>query len=477
MIQKMVPVLFLFIGLPAVLAERELAVTVYNQDFGVVKDTREFQTPNGTGLLTFTDVAARIDPTSVQITNPGNPNFTVREQNYENNLVSGEKLLEKMIDKPITALLEDGKSFTGQLLSAESGALTLQTADGVKIIDRNERFSQIVLPALPDGLLLKPTLVWQVANGMGKQEKIQVTYQTAGMNWTASYNVLVRPEKKLLDINGWVTMINGSGSRYPDAHLKLVAGEVHKVKPEENLARPMMMKARGEMMDMAAAPAGFQERAFAEYHLYDLGRTTTLEDNETKQIELFDVRDISYVTEYLFEDSQMYPIYEDQYGGPPTTGEDKGQPLKVVATIENKKENKLGIPLPAGQVRIYQEDTQKADHLIGQDSIEHTPKDEKVRLTIGRAFDVVGGKKRVSMNRIDNNTFTQDIVIRIRNHKAGPVSIVVRDLFLPYMNWTIEQSSETYRKTDYRTVEFKFNLSGNSEKQIKYRVRYEQERW
>jgi len=472
---NMLQVFVFFMCLPIALADRELALTVYNQDFAVIKDTRTFQTPEGAGPLTFTDVAAKMDPTSVQITNAGNPKFTVREQNFENNLVSAEKLLEKMIDQPITALLEDGKSFTGQLLSADADTVTLQTTEGVKIIERNKHFGQLVLPKLPDGLLLRPTLVWQVSNAAGGNERIEITYQTAGFNWSADYNVLIRPEKSALDINGWVTINNSSGSEYPDAHLKLVAGEVHKVKPEMAMDRAAGMHKALAMAVPEAAPRGFEERAFAEYHLYDLGRKTTVANNETKQIELFDVRDVKYTTEYLFEEPEIQFFYDESPG--PATGEDKLRPLKLVATIENKKQNKLGIPLPAGNVRMYQEDAQKTDHLVGQDHIEHTPKDEKVRLTVGQAFEVVGGKRMVSQNRVSENAFTQDVVIRIRNHKDKAVPGVVRDHLMGQMNWTIEQNNETYRKVDYRTIEFKFNLPANSEKRINYRVRYEGYTW
>jgi hypothetical protein len=456
--------------------EREVALTVYNQDFAMVKDTRVFATPKGTGVLTFTDVAARIDPTSVQITNLGNPKFMVREQNFENNLVSSSKLLEKMLDRPVTVLLDDGRSFAGQLLSAEPAAVSLATGDGVKIIERNSHFGQIVLGTLPEGLLLRPALVWKVGNSTGGNDKMEIAYQTAGFNWSADYNVLLKPEQHTLDINGWVTINNMCGTGFPDAHLKLVAGEVHKVVPENDMYRGRRMMAKGPEMAMAPAPAGFEERAFAEYHLYDLGRKTTLANNETKQIELFDVRDIDYTTEYLFFQPESQYYYDNS---PPetATGEEASTPLKVVATIENKKENKLGIPLPAGNVRMYQEDLEKADHFIGQDRIDHTPKDEKVRLTVGQAFDVVGGKKVVATNRVSQTVTTQDIVIRIRNHKTKAVSVVVKDSLMGHLNWTIEQNSEVFKKIDFRTIEFRFVLNPDSEKTIRYRVRYENYVW
>ncbi|MFA5865602.1 MAG: DUF4139 domain-containing protein [Phycisphaerae bacterium] len=470
-----ISILVILMSCAEIRANRELALTVYNQDFAVIKDTRNFQVPKETGQLTFTDVAARIDPTSVQITNLTNPKFTVAEQNFENNLVSSEKLLGKMIDQPVTVLLDDGKTFTGQLLSAENSTITLQTNEGVKVIERNKNFDQILLSKLPQGLLLRPALVWKVKNSTGENEKIEIAYQTAGFNWSADYNVLLRPEKQTLDMNGWVTVNNTCGSGFPDAHLKLVAGEVHKVQPPQIQEERMMMRKSMVMAEAAAPPPGFQERAFAEYHLYDLGRKTTLENNETKQIELFDIRDINYATEFLFAQPD-FGYYSEEYSQS-QTGEGNLTPLKIVATIENKKENQLGIPLPAGNVRMYQEDREKVDHFIGQDHIDHTPKDEKLRLTVGQAFDVVGSKKMVATNRISDTVSTQDILIRIRNHKDSPVPVVVLEKLMEQMNWKIEQPSDKFRKVDYRTIEFKVTLPANSEKNIHYRVRYEMYRW
>lgn len=476
MIARLSALLWGSVVISAAFGDRQVAVTVYNQDFAVIKDARTFDLPKGQGRLTFTDVAARIDPTSVQVTSPTDPTFTVLEQNFENNLVDSGKLLEKMIDQPVTVLLEDGKSFTGRLLAAEEGALTLQTDEGIKIIERNQTFGQIVLPRPPEGLLLRPTLVWQIRTATGGSGTVQIAYQTDGFNWNADYNVLVRPDKHTLDLNGWVTIRNASGSRFPDARLKLVAGEVHKVRPEERIPRPLMMRKAMVAMDEAAmAPPGFQERAFAEYHLYDLGRKTTIEDNETKQIEFLNARDVRYTTEYLFQEHEP-GFHWNEFEAPPT-GDESLRPLKVVATVENKEANQLGQPLPAGNVRMYQEDAQGTDRLVGQDRIEHTPKDEKVRLTMGNAFDVVGSRQLVSVQRPNRNTLTHQIVVRIRNHKDKPVPVVVRDTLMSQMNWTIEQTSETYRKIDYRTIEFRFNLDANAEKVIRYRVRYEQVRW
>jgi hypothetical protein len=466
---------FVLIALPTTLANRELSVTVYNQDFAVIKDIRDFDLKAGRSELMFSDVAAKIDPTSVQATSPTNPAFAVLEQNFEFNLVSSAKLLQKMIDEPVTATLDSGRSFTGKLLCADANAITLQTVEGIKLVQRDDHFYELSLATLPADLLLKPTLVWHVTNSQDAKEKIEIAYQTGGFNWNADYNVLLNPLAKTLNLSGWVTVTNTSGAAYPDAHLKLVAGEVHKVK--EPVPRNIALGSAYKMLaDVAeAAPAGFEERGFAEYHLYDLGRQTTLKDNETKQIEFVNVRDVPYTIEYLFEPEVFKPWRQSRLAS--DSGEENIQNLNLVATIENKKENKLGIPLPAGKIRLYQQDAHEVDQFVGQDSIEHTPKDEKVRLTVGEAFDVVGSKKVLNRNQIDQNIWTVDILISIRNHKNAAVPVVVRDTLLGGMNWSIQNNNLNFEKKDFQTIEFKFNIAADSEQEIRYTVRYERNRW
>lgn len=474
---KIIPYLCLtlLVALPA-LADRELAVTVYNQDFAVVKDTRTFDLQAGKGMLKFTDVAEKMDPTSVQITNRDEPNFVVREQNFENNLVGADKLLKEFLDRPVTVILDDGRSLTGQLLTAQGGAI-LKTNEGIKIVQggKEGHLAQIRLSEFPKDLLLRPTLVWQVTNPKAAKQKIEIAYQTSGFNWVANYNAMLRPESQTIDINGWVTITNTSGATYPNAKLKLVAGEVNKVKEEPMMDNLEMSRGVTFKAMAMPAPPGFEERAFAEYHLYDLGRTTTLANNETKQIELFNVHNVAYTTEYLFDisatPSWMNPSDQSELG------EEQFQNLKLVATFENKKDNHLGIPLPKGLFRIYQSDSQQSDHLVGTQSIEHTPKDEKVRLTIGEAFNVVGAKKVLSQNRISDNETTMDISIHVRNHKSVEVPVVVRDQLMGHMNWAIEDNNVAFKKIDFQTAEFSLMLPANSEKDIRFRVRYTQYKW
>ncbi len=455
-------------------ASRELAVTVYNQDFAVVKDTREIEINPHTKEAVLDDISACIDPTSVQISAVNNTGFSVIEQNFEYDLPNINTLLKRVIDNPIRILLDDGRVFEGILLSVESNRICLKDNRGdIKIINRNSHFYQIAFARLPKGMRLKPALVWKISGITKSKEKIEVAYQTSDFSWRADYNVTLNPISRTLSMNGWVTITNKCGMSFPDAHLKLVAGEIHKVKKESE-----MMENRAIVFAAKAAepPAGFKEREFSEYHLYDLGRKTTLANNETKQIELFDVSDVKYRIEYVFDVARSMISYRrGRYSD--IDGNGQISPLDVSIVFENNKKNQLGIPLPAGRVKLYQKDSQGTEHLVGTDNIGHIPKDETVRLTIGKAFDVLGSRKVIARRRISNFESVADIVVTIKNHKKQNVPIIVREKLDGWRNWTIENNNIAYTKVDYRTIEFKFVLKANSEQKIMYRVHYKRYNW
>lgn len=451
-----------------VAADVSPAITVYNQDFAVVKATRPFDMPAGRSSLTLKDVAARIDPTSVQFTCLTDPTCRVVEQNFDYDLVGVEKLLAKMIDRRIELVDREGKLFAGTLLAYENQNLTLADR-GITIFPLGDDFQQLRLPELPAELLLEPTLVWQVERKQSGPATVEVAYQTAGVTWRADYNVLVRPADKHIDVNAWVTITNTSGAAYPESALKLVAGDVHKVKEEEPVVSRRKMDVLTEAKAMAPPP-GFEERQFAEYHLYELGRKTSLKDNQTKQIELFNAHNVAYTTAYQFGPPR--PVWRGRH----VSGEQPA-PLDVVLTVWNKKENQLGIPLPAGTVRLYQRDDQGDQHYLGEDTIDHTPKDEKVRLRVAKSFDVVGSRKQLSHKRISRHVHTEEYLIRVRNHKARAVPVHVVETLRGGLNWTIEKPNVDYTKKDFRTIEFNLSVPANSEKKIRYRVRYERYTW
>jgi len=445
------------------------AVTVYNQDFGVVRATHTFEIPVGVSAVTLKDVAAKIDPTSVLFFCPPQAGCEVLEQNFNYDLVSVGKLLGKMLDQPVEVVTEGGKLYAGTLLAFDDGRLTLAGDDGIQILYLEDEYQAIRLPRLPDGLMLEPALVWRVSREQDGTVPVEVAYQTAGLNWQADYNVLVRPDERRLDITAWVTLTNTSGAAYPEANLKLVAGDVHKVKAEEEA--PLIMERMAGAMEAPAPPPGFEERQFAEYHLYELGRPTTIRENQSKQIELFSAHDVGYSVAYEFAQNNRpsrgrYMPYPPSEGGEMT-------PLAIVLTVPNTQENQLGLPIPAGNVRLYQRDRLGDEHFVGDDTVDHTPKDEELSLTVGRSFDVLGSRRMTDQNRISRLAHTESYEVAIRNHKDSPVAVRVLEQLHGRMNWKIQEASMDWTKKGFQTILFEFELDANAERKITYTALYE----
>ncbi len=458
-------------------ADRKLSVTIYNQDFGVVKDVRTISVDPKTKLAEVSDISASIEPRSVQIRAIDDPKFSVSEQNFEYDIANRNKLLSYMIGMPIKVVLDDGKIFEGTLLAIDWKYASIRNKAGsIKLINLDEHLCQMIFPKMPKEIRLLPALVWKVSNDGRRQEKVEITYQTSKLSWHTDYNVLLNPINKSLSMNSWVTITNKSGTSFRNAHLKVVAGSVHKVKQMRYLAenRNAIYLAKRVAPE---APKGFEERNFSEYHLYDLGRKTTIKNNETKQIELFDVSNIKYKLEYIFDTSES-PLYGfGSYSSYNLT--EQAQPLSVAIVFANNKDNNLGIPLPGGNVRIYQKDSRNTEQLIGKDKIEHIAKDEQVRLIVAKAFDVLGTRKIINKRKIGNSEMIYDVEIKIRNHKTNDIPVIVREQMNAayYWNWSIERNNVEYKKIDYRTIEFRFNISGNSEKVIYFRTHYKRYNW
>ncbi len=431
-----------------------LSLTVYNQDLAVIKERRLMQLPRGRELVKFADVAARIIPQTVQFSSLTRPADTkVLEQNYEFDLLSANKLLDKYIDKPIRVITRDGQFIQGVLLSFDAAQLVLRdtdAADGsLQLLPRPNNIRDIQFGSLPEGFLTKPTLVWLVESKKAGQHLIKVAYQSRGFSWRADYTALIAEDEKTMTLAGWVTITNKSGATYRDAGLKLMAGDVHIVKDKER--RRDRLALRSLSRDEKSAPA-FEEKAFAEYHLYTLGKTTTLADNQVKQIELFPI-------------AEEVPVHKKYlYRG--------GNDVGVYLEVKNSKENNLGMPLPAGKVRVYQTDIDKAREFIGDDSIDHTPKDEPVKVRIGRAFDLAAQRTRTDRKRPSKRVDIQTWQIKLRNHKDVPIEMEVEEYLRGRVNWKITANSDEYTKKDYRTIVFKKEMPANSEWIINYTVRY-----
>ncbi len=444
--------------------------------YALVRDDRDVSIKQGRSQISFTDVAALIDPTTVTFTSLTDPATRVLEQNFQFDLVSTQKLLLKFIDKQITVDKPSGDSVTpvtGTLLSAIDG-IVLRGGDGS--IYSIPNYTSVRFPDLPGGLNTRPTLVWDIQSATGGKHKSRVTYQTGGVTWWADYNLIFNEgadaNSGLLDLSAWVSIINQSGATFSDAKLKLIAGDVNRVQPE------MDTRMRREMLTMAAnAPqekTGFEQKDFFEFHLYTLGRKTTLPNNSTKQIELFDQAKKIPAKKVLL----YYGVLQPYFYPTPYTDRNMGvamnKKVDVYLEFKNDKQFGLGVPLPAGRLRVSQLD--KADgslEFIGEDKIDHTPKDEQVRVKLGSAFDVVGERRQVSFS-VDSagKVMEEEIEVKLRNHKSQPVDVVVKENLYRWTNWTILTKSHAFEKEDARTISFPVKVAKDGETVVRYRVRY-----
>lgn len=443
-------------------AKEGVSLTVYNQNFAVVKDVRKLDLPKATSEIRFRDVAKLIDPTSVcfkSLTDPAGT--TVLEQNYEFDLVSADKVLDKYVDKPLAVLTKDGKRFEGTLLSFDKAQLILQGAANLFMIQRADNVQNIEFGALPEGLLTRPTLVWQVATGKPGGHLAEVTYQTTGMTWQADYSVIVNADDTAMDLSGWVTVTNQCGAKFADARLKLLAGDVRRVQQDPRQMDMMVMEQAARAK--GGAGGGFEEKAFFEYHLYTLDRPTTLNENQIKQVELLAAGAVPVTKRYVFEPMGRYG--HKRYGDPNT------YKVNVYIEFKNDKASKLGMPLPKGKVRTYKRDADTGDvEFIGEDEIDHTPKDEEIKLYVGDAFDVVG--TRTVADRSQAQRWAKEsIKIELRNHKEEDVTILVRE-HLSRTGWTIEAKSQDYKKIDATTIEFAVPVKANGKAEVTYTVHY-----
>lgn len=441
--------------------------------YAMVRQDRDVQLASGRSALRFSDVAGLIDPTTVTFTVPAEPGVRVLEQNFQFDLVSTPKLLLRYLDREITverAVGNEISTVTGTLLAAGDG-LVLRSADGS--VHALNGYSAVKFPELPGGLITQPTLVWELYSPLAGTQRARVTYQTGGITWWADYNVVFNegrnPNEGLLDLSAWVSVINQSGATYKDARLKLVAGDVNRVQPKADTRRFV------EEMAVAAAPPppGFAEKAFDEFHLYTLGRTTTLPNNSTKQIELFDRAKQIPARRLLIYDALGSPAF-----GSPYMERDPGfaANTKVESYLEfrNDAASGLGVPLPAGRVRVSRLDSADGSlEFVGEDAIDHTPKDETVRLKLGNAFDVVGKRRQVDY-KIDSKArwIEEEIEITLRNHKAQAVEVQVREPMYRWSNWKVLEHSQDYEKDSARLIHFTATVPKDGTTVIRYRVHY-----
>jgi hypothetical protein len=443
--------------------------------YAMVSQERKVSLAAGRTQLRFTDVAALIDPTTVQFVSLSDPqNTRVLEQNFQFDLVSTQKLLSKYIDKDVTVQATQGAQsidIAGTLLASGDG-LVLRGSDGQ--IHAINQYSNLRFAELPGGLITRPTLLWDIAARTAGEQTARVSYQTGGMTWWADYNLTFTPganaNSGFVDVGAWVSIINQSGAGYDDAKLKLIAGDVQRAQPP---ARQSEMAATAQRR-MTAEDAGFAEKSFFEYHLYTLGRRTSLPNNSTKQLELFDSAKHVPARKTLVYFGQAGMYYGSGVNAERSYGAAFNKKVDVYLEFKNEEKSGLGVPLPKGRIRVSQLDT--TDHsleFIGEDVIDHTPKNERVLVKLGSAFDVVGERRQVDFS-VDSKAkwLEEEIEVDLRNHKTEPVEVLVKETLFRWSNWTMKSSSATFEKSDARTVYFPVKVAADAEATVRYRVRY-----
>ena len=449
-------------------------VTIYNQGFGLVKETRQFDLKPGRQTVEVKDVAEQIEPDSVGIKSLTHPDdFHILEQNYQYDLISTQAILNKSVGQKIRFIRHfDSKEevLEGTLISApyavvaNPGGYSQETYNGMVIKTDDGRIllnptGEVEVSEVPPGMISVPTLLWDLNTDKGGQQNVELSYLTKGLNWNADY-VLTLDDKSTADLQGWVTIDNQSGATYKDAKLKLLAGDVRRVQPQPSGG----MAGGGMRYAKAEDQAQFQQENLFEYHLYTLQRPATLNNRETKQISLLQGNGVKYekklIIDSLHDVGQYYPS-EGEVG----TGD-----LKPLAQIEfvNSKSNGLGMPLPKGTIKVYQRDSSGSVQMLGEDQIDHTPKDETINLSIGRSFDIVGSRKRTNFRRLGPTTVQESFEINVRNRKDEPDTVHVYERH--YGDWHVDKKSMDYTKLDAWTMDFLLDLKAGESRTITYTV-------
>src|SRR3989475_1863718 len=438
-------------------------ITVYSSNLGLVRETRRLTLPSGRIALRFADVTAQMRPETVHLGSLTAPaSLRILEQNYQYDLLNPAKLLDKFVGKQITLVLRHYQNNTetfepvqATLLSNNGGQVWRING---QIVINPSNIAEMRFPDLPKNLVATPTLVWDVENREAGSQTVEASYLTAGMNWRADYVLLVNADDTKGDLQGWVTLTNSSGATFEDARLQLVAGDVNRVQEQPRTYDAMRAGA------LAKSESEFQEQGFFEYHLYTLQRPTTIRDNETKQVSLLEAAGFEVKKEFVLH-GQRY--YYTGYNNP-------GQPIKEKVggdmQFRNSQQNKLGMPLLAGTVRLYKKDDKGNQQFIGEDRIDHTPKDEDVRVKVGDAFDIVAERKQTDYKVIaSGHVYEYAYEIKIRNHKDSPVTVVVNEPIGG--DWEMVASTFEAKKTAAFAAQINVPVAKDGEATLSYRVR------
>jgi len=444
--------------------QTELAVTVYNSDLALVRDVRSLTLPRGTFDLRFMDIAATVNPATVHFRSLTEPSHVgVLEQNYEYDLLEPEKLLRKYVGRDVTLVRrrQDGgitreEEVKAHLLSYNNAPVWQIDGEIVTGLQADH----IRFPELPGNLFARPTLIWSLSNEGASRHRVEASYLATKLSWNADYVLTVARDDASADLDGWVTVTNGSGTGFRNAKLQLVAGNVNRVRQVIGKMADMASERR-ESAALLAAP--MTQESFSDYHLYSLARKTSINNNETKQVSMLDATAFPVRKRYVV-DGQAFYYRNSAHPGSPLKDE-----VQVFYEFKNEAKAGLGMPMPAGVVRVYQADSRGGTQFVGEDRIDHTPKDESVNLKIGTAFDVVAERKQADFQKIGSNVYELEFEVILRNHKTTPVTIEVNEPIGG--TWRMLRSSHTYTKTDAWAAQFSVPVAADAEASLKYRVR------
>ena len=443
--------------------QTDLNVTVYNSNIALIRDVRQLALPGGIFRLKFMDIAATVNPATVHFRSLTDPDkLGVIEQNYEYDLLEPAKLLHKYVGKEVTlvrAYQENGttkrEEIKATLLSDNNGPVWKIGNDIVTgMYAESLRF-----PEVPANLYERPTLLMTLENSGARKQQIEASYLAGNLSWNSDYVLTVTRDEKNADLDGWVTVVNNSGTAFHNARLQLVAGQLNRIQP------PRPTGAMDERMMAKSIPAApqFQQENFSEYHLYSLGRKTSVEDKETKQISLLQGSGVP-VEKIFVVNGQNYYYHNAQTPGSPLK-----DPVMVYYKFKNEEKAGLGIPLPAGNVRVYQKDSKGGILFAGEDRIDHTPKDETINIHIGNAFDVVAEHKQTDYKSISSHVWEMEFEVTIRNHKDGPITVEVNEPIGG--DWEMLSSTYKYTKTAAFAAQFNVPVAKDGRAVLKYRIR------
>jgi len=464
-------------------------LTVYNSNMALIREERPISFVRGLNRIVVPDIPATIDGTSLHFASLTDPSsVTILEQNFQYDLVHQAKLLDKYIGKEIEFIRLDEltkKEYTvkAKLLATGwqpqlqyGGASPAYVYTGQMIVEIDGKVEigppgRIELPSLSEGLILKPQLEWLVNSGNEGVQRTEMSYIANGISWNCNYVALLDRKDSELDLTGWVTLTNNSGTTFKDAGLKLVAGDVNRVQPQREYAPQVAMKMATDMN----APQ-FQQKELFEYKLYSLQRHTDLANNETKQIELTSGHNIPAAKLFVYDGiADNWRLYYNNYSyrSQESFGQQSNNKVGVYINFKNEKKSGLGIPLPKGRVRVYKRDDDGKEQFIGEDEIDHTPKDEAVRLYLGNAFDIVGERKQTNFKIVvSGHVIEESFEITLRNHKAEPVEVQVYEHPWRWSDWEIVKHNTEWNKVDQTTIDFPVTLQKDEEKKVSYTIRY-----